>query len=109
MATPIVRLKLSDIFKSFQIDLRGFYKNRVYVQHHLHIQPSEIDSMCYYEYQWMLKDLVEMLKEQNGDKSTSQEETNSQMEDMKNKTSKYTKGFGGNNVPKLGSFKMPKM
>tara|TARA_R110000796_G_scaffold159388_8_gene276235 strand:- start:1781 stop:2107 length:327 start_codon:yes stop_codon:yes gene_type:complete len=108
MKTPTVRLKLSDVFKSFQIDLRAFYKNRVYVQHHLHIQPSEIDDLCYYEYQWMMKDLVEMLKEQNGDKSSSQESANEQMETMKSNASKYNKGIGGN-MPKLGSMKMPKM
>ena len=51
MRTPTVRLKMKDIFKSMKVDLRAFYKNRVYVQHHLHIQPSEIDILCYYEYQ----------------------------------------------------------
>jgi hypothetical protein len=108
MSNVVLRLKISDIFKGFQIDLRGFYKNRVYVQHHLHIQPSEIDNMNYYEYQWMLKDLVEMLKEQNGEKSENNMDT--QMENMKAQTDKYTKGFGGN-MPKLGNFsnmKMPK-
>ena len=108
MRTPIVRLRLKDIFKSFTVDLRGFYKNRVYVQHHLHIQPSEIDNLCYYEYQWMVKDLVEMLKEQNGEKGNSQESANEQMEQMKSNASKYTKNIGGN-MPKLGNFKMPKM
>ncbi len=107
MRTPTVRLRMRDVFKSFQIDLRAFYKNRVYVQHHLHIQPSEIDDLCYYEYQWMVKDLVEMLKEQNGDKSTSQDQANEQMDKMKSQTSKYTKGFG-NNMPKMGNMKMPK-
>lgn len=107
MRTPTVRLKLSDLFKAFQIDLRAFYKNRVYVQHHLHIQPSEIDNLCYYEYQWMLKDLVDMLKEQNGEKTGGQDQANEQMEQMKSNASKYTKGFG-NNMPKMGNFKTPK-
>ena len=31
------------------------------------------------------------------------------MEKMKSDASKYTKGFGGNNMPKLGNFKMPKL
>lgn len=110
MATPKVRLRMKDIFKSFQIDLRGFYKNRVYVQHHLHIQPSEIDCICYYEYQWMVKDLIDMLKEQNGDKSGN-DQANEQMDKMKSDASKYTKGFGSSNMnmPKMGNFKMPSM
>ncbi len=111
MATPIVRLKMKDVFKSFKIDLRGFYKNRIYVQHHLHIQPSEIDVLCYYEYQWMLLDLVDMIKEQNGDKTAGSQNDmmNDQMNQMKSQSSKYTKGFG--KAPKLGNFgnmKLPK-
>ena len=107
MATPLVRLRLKDVFKSFQIDLRAFYKNRVYVQKHLHIQPSEVDALSYYEYQWMLTDLVEMIKEENGEKSSGQDQANEQMDKMKSDASKYTKGYGLNNMPKLGSFKMP--
>lgn len=108
MKTPLVRLRMKDIFKSFQIDLRAFYKNRVYVQKHLHIQPSEIDAQAYYEYQWMLKDLIDMIKEENGDKTGGQEQANEQMDKVKSSASKYTKGFGGN-MPKLGNFKMPNM
>jgi hypothetical protein len=108
MRTPVVRLKMKDVFKSFKIDLRGFYKNRVYVQHHLHIQPSEIDDLCYYEYQWMVVDLVEMIKEQNGDQNNSQQSAQDYMDQVKMDTSSYTKGFG-NNLPKLGNFKMPKL
>tara|TARA_R110001592_G_C13037417_1_gene738960 strand:- start:973 stop:1146 length:174 start_codon:yes stop_codon:yes gene_type:complete len=57
----------------------------------------------------MVKDLVDMLKEQNGDKSGSKDQTNEQMEKMKSDASKYTKGFGGNKMPKMGNFKMPKL
>ena len=107
--TPVVRLRMKDIFKSFQVDLRGFYKNRVYAQHHLHIQPSEIDILCYYEFQWMLKDLVEMLKEQSRLVLDNHDQASEQMEKMKSSASKYSKNYGGNNAPKLGNFKMPKL
>ena len=107
MKTVTVRLRMKDVFKSFQIDLRAFYKNRVYVQHHLHAQPSEIDALAYYEYQWMVIDLVEMIKEQNGEKSSSSEQTTDQFDKVKSQASKYTKGFGGK-MPNMGNFKMPK-
>lgn len=104
MTKPVIRLTMSDVFKSFKVDLRKFHKNRVYVQHHLHTQPSEIDSMPFYEYQWMVTDLVEMLKEQNGDgeKNGHEEMANEQMSNMKNTAASYTKGFGS-------GMKMPKM
>ena len=108
MATPKVRIKMKDIFKSFKVDLRGFYKNRVYVQHHLHIQPSEISAMFYYEYQWMLLDLIEMLKEQNGE-GNNQNTANEQMDKMKQSAKGYTKDFGKMpSMGSLGNMKMPK-
>lgn len=107
MAKPIILIKASDIFKSFKIDYREFYKNRVYVQHHLHIQPSEIDNLWYYEYQWMLKDLIEMLEKQNGDGKSNNFNVDDKMQDMKNQAKSYTSGFG--NLGKgMGGFKMPK-
>lgn len=114
MRVPIVRLKMSDIFKSFKVDLRDFHKNRVYVQHHLHIQPSEIDMLPFYEYQWMVTDLVEMLKEQNGEgKNKNPYDTDEHMDKIKKQTNSYTKGFGNMNnigkMPNMGSFKMPKL
>ena len=80
----------------------------VYVQHYLHIQPSEVDALSYYEYQWMVQDLIEMLKEQNGDGKDNSYDQNEQMDKIKNQASNYTKGM---NMPKMGSmgnFKMPK-
>jgi hypothetical protein len=110
MRVPLVRLEMKDIFKSFKVDLRDFYKNRVYVQHYLHIQPTEIDTLCFYEYQWMIKDLVELLKEQNGEgKKDNPYNTDEYMDKMKNQANSYTKGFGNmNKMPNMGSFKMPK-
>mgnify|MGYP001048173404 CR=1 FL=1 len=108
MRVPTVRLKMSDIFKSFKVDLRGFYKNRVYVQHHLHIQPTEIDMLCYYEYQWMVKDLVDMLKEQNGDSTDNPYENNEQMDNIKKQANSYTKGMSMPKMGSMGNFKMPK-
>jgi hypothetical protein len=110
MSSRLVVIKTKDLFKCFQIDLRNFYKNRVYLQHHLHIQPSEINQLSYYEYQWMLKDLVDMIKEQNGEKTNSS--MDSQMENMKQNANQYTKNFGKNmpNMSKnFGNFKMPKI
>jgi hypothetical protein len=56
----------------------------------------------------MVKDLIEMLKEQNGDgKGKSHDDmANEQMSRMKGQASSYTKGFG--KMPNMGSFKMPK-
>lgn len=109
MRTPTVKLKAKDILKSFQMDIREFHKNRVYLQHHLHIQPSEIDILAYYEYHWMLKDLVEMLEKQNGNNS-NKDDADEKMNEMKSKANSYTKGFSKNNnlTKNFGNIKLPK-
>lgn len=102
-------IKLKDIVKSFQIDIRGFHKNRVYLQHHLHIQPSEIDNLYYYEYSWMIKDLIELLEKQNGE-GNNQSSADDKMDEMKQKANSFTKGFSGaNKLPNFKNFKVPKL
>lgn len=106
MAVPLIVLKAKDLAKSFTIDIRSFYKNRVYLQHHLHVQPSELENLPYYEFQWMMKDMVEMLEKQNGKEGNSMD-VDEKMNNMKNQAKSYTSGFG--NMSKgMGNMKMPK-
>jgi len=49
----------------FKISLKNFFKVRFYVYKHLHIQPSELNEMEYYEYHYIVKDLIDDLKKEN--------------------------------------------
>lgn len=67
--------------------------------YHLRLQPSEVENMPYYEYEYIVQNLVELLKEkqeaekgQSGDMSAHQ-----MMADAKK------------NMPKVNSPKMPKV
>lgn len=109
MAKQVVLLRWKDVFKSFKIDVRDFYKARVYLQKHLHIQPSEIDIMYYYEFQWMLDDLKEMLEKENGKENPNNFNPDEKMSEIKNQARSYTKGMGNVGGFKPGNFKMPKL
>lgn len=65
--------------------------------HHLHIQPSELEAMEYYEFHYLMKELVEFLKTQNKENAGQQESAQG-----------MTSGMKMPNM-KMPNMKMPKM
>ena len=72
--------------------------------HHLRIQPSEVESLPYYEYHYIVKELSTMLKEQNKGNAKQEEQVQEQMSSVKAQTPKMP---NMNNM-KVPSIKMPK-
>jgi len=66
--------------------------------HHLRIQPSEVESLPYYEYFYIVKELSEMLKEQQKGNTKQEESMNEKMDSMKSQMPK---------MPNMGSMKAP--
>lgn len=69
--------------------------------HHLRIQPSEVESLPYYEYFYIVKELSEMLKEQQKGNTKQEDSMNEKMDSMKSQTPKMPN-------MKVPSIKMPK-
>ena len=67
----------------FKISLENFFKVRFYIYKHLHLQPSELDRMEYYEYHYIVKDLIEYLKKENEANKAQQDATNGAVGNMK--------------------------
>lgn len=63
----------------------------------MHIQPSELDNMEYYEFQYLVKELLDHLKRENDANKGQQEQQSGMMGNMK--------------MPnmKIPSMKIPKM
>ena len=57
----------------------------------LHIQPSELDNLEYYEFHYLVKDLVEHIKEEN------------------KKNEEQNESYGGAAMPKVPNLKVPSM
>lgn len=71
----------------------------------MHLQPSEIDALDFYEYQYYVQNLTEHLKKQNKE----EQEQNEQMQEQygaKPKTPKI--GDYGVKMPQMPGMKMPK-
>ena len=81
-------------------------RNKAAIAKYLSIQPSEIDRMYYWEYEYLMEDMNEMIdkeKEQNegdGEGSVSQQASNT-MRDIKKQSSSM--------LPSMNNFKPPQM
>ena len=64
----------------YSIDLRNLVKNKLYICKNYHIQPSEIDKMEYFNYEYMLEDIKEIQDEEQ--KRADEQESSSGMGDM---------------------------
>lgn len=92
---PVMSIMQKSILDLFKIDLINHRKARLALHYHLRIQPSEIDMMDYMDFEYLLLDLNELLKEK-------QEAEKKAYDDSKQKTPDYSKGF------KMPKFSMPK-
>ena len=86
----------------YQIDVRNLVKNKLFICKDYHIQPSEIEKMPYYEYEYMLEDIRQINKEQ--------EEQNKQHEkEMESTKTAMNPRNMMNNMPKMSSMSLPKV
>lgn len=100
-----VTLTKKQLFKAFQIDLRKYFNMRARLLYHLRLQPSEYEDKPFYEYQYYVKDLIEIIKEKNEGNNDNKYNVDDTYSKMKSDASKYTSGF--NKMPSMP--KMPKI
>ena len=87
-------------------------RNKAAIAKYLSIQPSEIDRMYYWEYEYLMEDMNEMMekeKEQNedgGEGSISQQASNT-MRDIKKQSSSMLPSMKNIKTPQIP--KMPKI
>ena len=48
------------VIKTFIINLRNLTKNKLFICKEYHIQPSEIDRMQFWEYEWYTDEIKEI-------------------------------------------------
>ena len=85
----------------YSIDLRNLVKNKLYICKNYHIQPSEIDKMEYFNYEYMLEDIKEIQDEEQ--KRADEQESGSGMWDM----GKQMRSMQNSMTNTMSSFKMP--
>lgn len=73
----------SNLFSLFKISLENFFKTKFHIYLKLHIQPSELENLEYYEFHYLVKDLIEHIKAENKQNEGQQEATSGMMSNMK--------------------------
>lgn len=89
------------IFHIFTINLRNLVKNKLFICKEYHIQPSEIDKMQYWQYEWLTDEIKEITKEQEKENERQQKEQESL------KSSMNTNSMMRNIQSSMPSFNMP--
>lgn len=96
----------SALYSIWQVDVRNLVRNKLYICKEYHIQPSEIDRLVFFEYEYILEDIKAEQKEAER-RNAEEEKKYSSM----NKVPNYNQMMSnvGRSMPSLSSFKMPKI
>lgn len=91
------------IFRTFQIDLLRLIKNKVVLCKNFNLQPSEIDRMCFYEYEFFISEVQETIKREE---EAREEQQNNQNQNFS--SSKFMRQ-AKSNMPNFSNMKYPKL
>ena len=96
----------------FQISLENFFKTKTYLLYHLRLQPSEVEQLPYYEFEYIVRNLIDILKEkQEAEEKEMNGDENSQMSKMmdnaKGNLPSSVRGAMNGGTPSMPSMKMP--
>jgi len=105
-AQPFSDDGVSPLFGMFQVDLDNFLDIKFAIMYHMRLQPSEIEKLPYYEFEWHVKKLAEILKKKKDaeDKETNAARNNGNSSDVRKAMQNVSKQSSGWKPP---SFKMP--
>ena len=89
----------------WQVDVRNLVVNKLYICRDYHIQPSEIDKMAYFEYEYIWEEIKKEQKEQ--EKRQKEEEKKYGTPKMPNYNQLMSSV--GKSMPSLPNFSIPKI
>lgn len=95
----------SALYLLWQVDVRNLVKNKLFICRDYHIQPSEIDRMMWFEYEYMIEDIKEIKKQEE----KQQEAQDKQYNNMKMPNySNAMRGMTGNMSSSMPKISLPK-
>lgn len=86
-------------------------KNKLFICKEYHIQPSEIDKMQFWEYEWYTDEIKEITKEQEKQNKQQEKDHQAIMSGMNPSSMMRTYGSSMPNIssPKMPTISMPKI
>lgn len=100
----------SIVIKTFIVNLRNLTKNKLFICKEYHIQPSEIDRMQFWEYEWYTDEIKEITKEQEKQQKQQEKEHAALTSSMNPSSMMRSAQASMPNVaaPKMPTINMPK-
>ena len=95
------------MFGLFQIDIVGLISNKVQLAKNFHIQPSEIDKMCMWEYELFMKELNNVVKKENKEQKAEMDKYD--VKGMQKMSNPNNMSRMMPKMPDMGSIKIPKI
>ena len=98
----------SSLFSLFQISLENYFKTITQLLYHLRLQPSEVMVMPYYEYEYILQNLIDILEK----KKDAEEGQGEQQKEEQSSMMAKSRSMMPSNMPQGGNMSsgsMPKM
>ena len=83
----------------WSIDVRNLVQNKFILCREYHIQPSEIDRMLMFEYEYLIEDIKAYVKKQ--EEQQKEDEKNNKIPSMNNMMSQYKSSMSKISIPKL--------
>ena len=68
----------SAVYLQFKVNIENLVRSKVHIAKNFHIQPSEIDKLPFWEYEYMLQEMTETIKKEQ----ESQEKQNADANGM---------------------------
>lgn len=95
----------------YRIDVRNLVKSKLFICRDYHIQPSEIERMPYYEFEYMLEDITEITKQQQKQQEEQEKEYAQQQKAYNPKTmmSSMQQSMPKISMPSMPTISMPKL
>lgn len=99
------------IIKAFIVNLRNLTKNKLFICKEYHIQPSEIDKMQFWEYEWYTDEIKEITKAQEKEQKRQEKEHASLQSSMNpsNMMRNVSQSMPSVSMPKMPTIQMPKL
>lgn len=95
------------IYNLFQIDIVSLISNKVQLAKNFHIQPSEIDKMCMWEYELFMKELNDVVKKENKEQKAEMDKYDVKSMQKMTKPNSMSKMIP--KIPDMSNVKMPKI
>ena len=92
------------LYSLWQVDVKNLVQNKIYICKEYHIQPSEVDKMVYFEYEWLLEYVNKEQKEQK----KKQEEDEKKYGNMKTPNYSSMMNNVSRSVPQMPKVSIPK-